>query len=322
MPARPASDKGAGERFVLRPWVPHLSDLVGVLAGVKPVLYTDIRPEDESYIKSLCSRFGLLYTKPETADKRHFHFDSDKHMILIGRSKEALKAAENSWRHLTRAAQFEWGVLLGYPECCVEHYIPWIHAKSAGEIKTTMVGAIYENSRGARKFSFMLNNVFNFFSMPFKDGPRADILLYNQLLRRNRGIFLPALNVISWHPCSYTCAKSLRKGGIIFDFMRRFCPSWAAMLRENLSKPVLFLDKYRFLVFSRASVAKRRGGGMEITHGGLSAPMSLLDDQTLERVNSEKRLFVNEEGVFSREAERIIGPGGPGLPVFLDFGGR
>lgn len=308
--------------FTLRTLDPHISDLMGVLAGVKPVLYTDISPDDEGYIKNLCSGFGLLYLKPETKAGKHFHFRSDKFMVLIGRSRELLKAAAKSWREMDDAeAWFDWGCLLGYPECCVRRYRPWTDPKRAASSKAGFVKEIFENTRTSRKFSFLLNNVFNFFSMPYRDGPEKDIALYNRIVQLNRlALPLPNLNVISWHPCSYDCAESLRRAKLTYGMMERYMPGWAATLSGCLSRPVLFMEKYKFLVFNKASVSGARNCAMKVTHAGLTGPVSLLDAGTLARADSEKVLFADARGVFSSRKEPLISSVRSGSPVFLNFG--
>lgn len=317
------TSKSEKERpFKLRTLDPHISDLMGVLAGVKPVLYTDIAREDEDYIKRLCALFGLRCLKPESKGSRHFHFRSDRFMVLIGRSGKALAAAAKSWRGMSDdRAFFDWGCLLGYPECCVRRYLPWSDPKRMGEIKTGFLNRIAENTRTPGKIPFLLNNVFNFFSTPYRDGPEKDMDLYRRIVELNsQDIPLPNLNVISWHPCSYDCVESLRRAKLTYAMMGRHMPLWARMLRERLSRPVLSMGKYRFLVFNKASAAEAGRGGTEITHSGLSGPLSLLDPEPVQRIDDEKRLLVNARGVFSHDKELLIRSGRSCRPVFLDFG--
>lgn len=300
---------------------PHISDLMGVLAGVKPVLYTDIARQDEDYLKELCSNLGLLYLKPETGRGKHFHFRSDKFMALIGRSLAQLKAAAKSWREMGAESAFiDWGCLLGYPECCVRRYRPWTDPQRARNAKKSFINEIFENSRPG-PLPFLLNNIFNFFSMPYKDGPGTDIELYNRIVRLNRpGGPLPSLNVVTWHPCSYDCAESLRRAALTYAMTRRCLPGWAEMLAERLSRPVLFIEKYKFLVFAKATAAAAGRGEIKIKHAGLAGPVSLLGPETLKKAAAGKTLLVNARGVFTPAKELLTGPGMSGYPIYLDFG--
>ncbi|MDT8285603.1 MAG: hypothetical protein RQ748_00715 [Elusimicrobiales bacterium] len=312
--------KSAGAE--LRTLDPHISDLMGVLAGVKPVLYTDISASDEEYIKRLCSRFGLLYLKPESGGSRHFHFRPEKFMVLIGRRRRDLEAAARSWRSMDSDGAFiDWGCLLGYPECCVRRYLPWSDPGRLARIRTGFLDSILSGTRDLRGgISFLLNNVFNFFSTPYRDGPEKDREMYGSIMRINsRDLPLPNLNVVCWHPCSYDCAGSLRRAALTFAELGRHMPDFAAMLRDRLSRPVLSMGKYRFLVFSRAKASRVPRGALRIEHGGLTGPLSLMPASELRALNSERVLTVRSGRILSA-ADRLLSDAGRGCrPVFLDF---
>ena len=61
-------------------------------------------------------------------------------------------------------------------------------------------------------------------------------------------------------------------------------------------------------------------GETEITHSGLSGPLSLLEPEPVQRIDDEKKILVNARGVFSPGKELLIRSGRSCRPVFLDFG--
>ncbi|MFA6030871.1 MAG: hypothetical protein WC969_13515 [Elusimicrobiota bacterium] len=270
----------AAKKLELRDYDPHLCDLMGVLAGVKPVLYTDIVPRDERYIQDLCRVFSLRYRLPEREKGRQFHAQR-KTMVLMGRRDEDLRAAEESWRGLNERdakvsakANIDWGVLLGYPECCVKAYLRWRTGSGCGRRGGHLVGAIAEETPLGGPLPFLLNNVFNYFSL-IGAGAR-DVERYRRFMRLNRDKGLAVYNAISWHPCQYRCKESLYRAGVVYGLMRHYFPAWADAMREKLARPMLCLGKYEFAVFSTARARRTSSGGLEVEVGEVAEPRSLL----------------------------------------------
>ena len=197
--------------------VPHISDLAGLLAGVKPVVYLDITDEDLGYIDRLCAALKLVCLQPEAElGITGFHQNPRSRMLLLGRERKTLKAAAGAWGR--NPLDIDWGVLLGYPKCCVTAYRSWALARFRLP-SFDIVRQTWANSVGHGPYSFMLNNVFNFFSRcaapALHDSDRQSCLAIH---RRNERLSLHTLNVITWHPCSFHCAESLAKGEAIWSF--------------------------------------------------------------------------------------------------------
>ncbi|MFA6030873.1 MAG: hypothetical protein WC969_13525 [Elusimicrobiota bacterium] len=313
----------------LRPQDPHLCDLFGVLAGVKPVLYTDVLPSEEVYIRDLCRALGLRWLKPERPSGKHFHFQK-KAMFLVGRRAGDLAAAARCWRGLLAPPaggprgpsaslrnNFDWGCWLGYPECCVRAYLRWRDERDAGAASADLVRATAEATPAGGPLPFLLNDVFNHFSLLSTAARAQDKRRYERFIALNRGLMLPSLNAVSWHPCTYRCEESLYKAGVVYGLMRRYAPDWARRIREGLARPVLHFGKYEFAVFEDARSRRGPAGALRVRAGKLRAPRSLLSPGL--------RTRLTRAGGFELRAGALVVGGKavarPEPPLWLDFRG-
>ncbi|MBI4351482.1 MAG: hypothetical protein HY550_08590 [Elusimicrobia bacterium] len=270
----------------LRDFDPGLSDLAALLIGAKPVLYTDFSADGWPYIRGLCEALKLKYLMPEAVyGKAGFKAvpKSGKRMLLIGRGTKALKDAAKSW--LRSPTDPAWGLLLGYPECCVRAYIEWRSLAA----KTDLVNFTFGRTLKKERFHFGLNNVFNYFSR--LTGQPADREAFARIRAANKDLDLSALQVISWHPCSYGCGPSAKLAGEIFSFLSACLPERAAELKERLGKPVLFRDKYEYLVLAGSA---KKG---EARYSGLSEPRGLLPEALLKKIEAGNLLKAGKDSV-------------------------
>lgn len=245
---------------------PGFSDLAALLTGIKPVLYTDFDAADWPYLKDLCSKLKLEYLLPEAMYGREGFKAAPRYgkkMLLIGRRKKDLEAAAKSWGRAETTR--EWGLLLGYPPCCVDAYLEWKEKYSA---RTDLVRRTWERTPAAKKYHFGLNNVCNFFSR-LTPGDAKEYRRVGDINYRN-GYPLGNMHVISWHPCSYACKKSAAAADRLYDFFGVYLPEHAAMLKTVLARPVLVFGKYEFLSFD-GKVA-----GDKLVFSGVGAPYSLM----------------------------------------------
>lgn len=226
---------------------PTFSDLAGVLTGVKPVTYTDCLPESLPVLKELCEKLKLKYLLPEKILGRqggHFGAGKQKEMVLIGKNLKQLAAAVKAWSVSTTEAP--WALSLGYPQCCIQAFIKWFREGDRRRSRDELVRRIFSNTGGGETLDFRLNNIWNYFSRIDFKAP-CDCQRHSRILGANKNLDLPSLHVISWHPCSYNCAASGEKAGIIFSFLKRHCPAYAAELENRLARPLLFFGKYEYI---------------------------------------------------------------------------
>lgn len=295
----------------LRDFNPGIPDLAGLLTGVKPVLYTDCGEGDLPYIKLLCEKLKLVHLFPEEGGPRsgfHSRMFGRSRMVLLSRSRKKLKEAAEGWCADNLSEQ--WGTALGYPSCCVKSYVKW---KTKFSARADLVRFIAGNTAGARPRPFGLNNVFNYFSRLTPD-KRGDLKKHKDIIDLNRPTGISTLHVISWHPCSYNCARSALKADKIFGFIEHYLPERARLLKRTLSSPLLFLDKYEFLVMA----GRLRETGL--FYKGILPPRSLLDSSLAAKIKGGDRLAAARGKllIFSGEKLRSEVKTG-GTPLFLDF---
>lgn len=292
----------------LRQFDPHVSDLVGVIVGAKPILYMDFLESDWPYIRGLCRAFGLKHFLPESGKGRSwFHQDGAKRMLLLGKDPGVFTKAVESWTRPT--GNVDWGVLLGYPDCCVRAYGAWQRDRDDDIIRR-----IHENTK-AGPLSFLLNNIANYYSRHDPIEPAADQKRYAAMMRLGAavGADIAALNVVSWHSCSYRCRESLKKARLVYAFMEENLPQWALRLRKHLSNPIIYIDKYEFVSLRGTIVAP---GVIESV--GVCPPYSLMAADLVRSFDRARRIKVDREGV-------SVEPGGARMvgrasrPILLDF---
>lgn len=290
---------------------PTFSDLAGVLTGAKPVTYTDCLPKSLPALRDLCSALGLNYLLPEDAGRRGAHFAGDgrKIMVLIGKRTKALRSAAAAWKRST--VGMAWGLALGYPECCVKAFAEWF---ANGDGAGPRPDLVRRTAAAAPKgpLDFRLNNAWNYFSrLDYKDP--GDRRRHERLLALNPDIDIPALHVVSWHPCSYACRASAKKAGVIHSFIEHHSPAYAAGLRDLLARPLLFRDKYELTAlkgtFRRGALACR----------GAAGPVSLLGAGTRRLLSYCDEIRTGPGGpVFKRDGKTLLSPPA-GEFLLLDF---
>ncbi len=114
-----------------------------------------------------------------------------------------------TWRGLGRRL----GSLLGYPDCCVDHFVgldPWSDNRD-------VVRTVAQNTK---RFDPLLNNL--------------SLSLYH---------------TVSWYPCRYDCEASLRIAREVDRHVRLHRPAARAKLDRILAMPRLYLDDRRQLIF-------------------------------------------------------------------------
>lgn len=297
----------------LRQFDPHISDLVGVLIGEKPVLYMDFFERDWPYIRRLCAAFNLKYHLPESvAGKSGFHHDASKRMLLLGRDEAILTQAVECWRR--PGGIFDWGSYLGYPECCVRAYGEW-KTENFRTPSLDIVRWIYGHSDGAQPFPFLLNNVANYYSRLDSANPVADRTRYAAMMRLGAvvGVDVAALNVVSWHPCSYLCRESSYKARAVFGFLEENLPQWAARLKGHLAHPIIYFNKYEFVALRGTVVAP----GI-VESRGVCPPYSLLAMDIVRALNRARRIIIGEDGILVEPGKIRLENNGE-KPLLLDF---
>ncbi|MDT8286945.1 MAG: hypothetical protein RQ748_07550 [Elusimicrobiales bacterium] len=291
---------------------PTFSDLAGLLTGIKPVTYTDCLPTALPALKELCGKLKIKVLLPETGEERGRHFAGDgrKVMVLIGRRQRDLAKAAEAWKRST--VGMDWGLALGYPECCVKAFAAWFANGGATVPRPDLVRRTAAGTAPGGPLDFRLNNVWNYFSrLDYKDP--ADRRRHEKLLVSNPGVDIPSLHVISWHPCSYRCRSSARKAAEIYSFIEHYSPAYAAGLKNLLARPLLFRDKYELAALKGTF----RQGALDCR--GETGPVSLLGAGTRRLLSYCDELRPGAKGIAFRRAGKTLFSSVPGEFILLNF---
>ncbi|HOJ86413.1 MAG: hypothetical protein N2Z60_04605 [Elusimicrobiales bacterium] len=221
-----------------RPKTLQINDLAALFCGDKKVVYTATQDqEDEERVKELCDRFKfkLLIMK----EKGKNVFNQNHTDILIGTDTKRMEEAKKLF--LENRLK-EWGIYLDYPECCVESYSEW-------DYKESLIAYIFSKTKIKTKTPFYINNITNFYSRTPDPRKRVKILFKN-FLEKNKELFSSGMDfepIITWHPCSYNCKESIKRGEKIYEFMEKHIPERAKIRKELLSGIFIFKDDFEFL---------------------------------------------------------------------------
>lgn len=277
----------------------QFNDLASLVAGVKTVVYTSVNGTEEArLLDKLCADLKL---KKTTLGSKKDVSGAAVTDILIGTDPKKMKAAGKAYCNVL---SFEWGIGLDYPECCVKSYIEWNTKRRDRDLIRHILAA----SPGGRTFPFWMNNIFNYYSRLIR---REDRNRYAAFSKLNEG--MDRESIIPWHPCSYTCAETAKKGKLIYAVMERYMPLTAAARREMLSRPVVFWDTFRFALLNGR--CRWTGAGFAAEYKGLARPRALLGPETGKVLAGLGTLRASPGGRLSGQAgERL-----PGGAVLIPF---
>jgi len=292
---------------------PNINELAALLIGEKKVIYTNLKPSDKDYLEKICSAFKLKYSLLPKKPYEPTHKEGLSN-LLIGTSQSTIAAAEKAW---SNTLSLEWGMALGYPECCVQAYQDW--NLNFMEEKD-LVHYIWEKTKRNREpFSFYLNNTYNFFSrLCSKDNSGASsketLADFFKLTEKNNPTNLPTLlPIIAWHPCSYRCNASFSSGQKIYSFLKEYATDFAKERKQVLSRPIVHFDKFKFLTLDHPAV-KRRGATENILFSKTTPPLSILE---LNDETKEKQITIKNNRFVKANFRLAIKLNQP--TIFLDF---
>jgi len=204
-----------------------LMQIIYVLAGVKPAVRFGI---SEKYFKYLRKTFGALglfvmksnfYVRDQITCRgakytysRSFSPVSKDPQIFVYVSKDkalCLTLRESEMHN----DDISFGKLLGYPECCVEHFASHRYTKPGDFFISTL------HEQECSSFSFLNNFALCIFD----------------------------IKILCHYPCSPDCARSLKLAGMYLKVLRSRFSAYAAFLKRQL-KSMIICTRSGSLVYS------------------------------------------------------------------------
>ncbi|XOA42790.1 MAG: hypothetical protein ACKKMO_03290 [Candidatus Nealsonbacteria bacterium] len=256
-----------------------LSEFLAVIAGKKPVLTMGFHNKSEKeLIKSNFPNLTLFCSKIVLGGKQ-------QKVCAISRNKSLAKQTVeyfcNRKHHLT-------GLLLGYPECCIKKHLYFFYRKL--QLNSPLV--TYQSYGNAKGCNFLTNNLFNFSTR--LEQKKEDFELLNKYYHSNEKEFpIPLWNLqfISHIPCSYDCKESIKIGREIDSLLKEYAPDTEKIIKRTLSKPILFFDLFKLVVFD----GYLKNGILHYKR--IIPPLFFLDDLLRKKIKKGNKIIVTNNKV-------------------------
>jgi len=253
-----------------------LQEFLAVIAGKKPVLAVTFPDKSQrELIKSNFSNLNIYCSK-----KPCF---SSQQVCAISRDKSLAKQTAEYLSVDTR----EQGRLLGYPECCVKQHADF----SIRDLGLNAPLIVYQSYKNSKKCSFLTNNLLNFYSRLGKEKKNFEHLNKYYYLNRSFPVSLWNLQFISHTPCSYDCKESIKMGKEVQKLLKKYAPDIEKIVSYTLSKPVLFFDLFKWIIFE--------GKVKESTlfYKRIIPPISLVESSFFDIIKKGNKVVVDENKV-------------------------
>jgi hypothetical protein len=222
---------------------PSRGEWIALELGIKPMLRLVVEASDWPELRMSCESRGYATamihfpvqeshldgtTKPSAPAKT----DPSVHRIVafVGRDREELEEAasvdgemllEDVSEHAWRVQGRRLGELLGYPPCCVDHFV-----NTPGNSEN--IDVIRRIARRSTRFDPLLNN-----------------------------LSMSVVHATCWFPCRYDCAASLKLAREVDRQLAAEQPGQQGLVRRMWGMPRLYFDERRQLMFD-GSVVKDR----------------------------------------------------------------
>lgn len=261
-------------------------DLIALLIDIKPVVYASFKEETEQ----LSSIFPELFIEKCSCEI----FGAENAIVIISKNHPAaIEAAKNV------SLPEKLGILLGYPECCVEKHLA---LRSQG---------LYEERKGTfscvGKYGsapFLLNYFFNFNTRIREKNLYNALSKYHQINHNylsysfkkdeqnseNRA-YLFNFSFISHIPCSPNCEKSISIGKAVAEWMKKEIPDLFLLSEKTFKRPFLIFDTLNFIAFDG-----------EVNNGYLNyrsivPPIAPIENKVRENLSLGNRLSADKEKI-------------------------
>ena len=109
------------------------------------------------------------------------------------------------------------------------------------------------------------------------------------------------LNFISHIPCSYDCKKSIAIGKKTYNLFKKYYPKLGLEIRSILSKPVLFFDLFKWIVFD-GKIDKN----MNLHYKKIVPPISLIDSKLIKVFSSGDNVKVSGKNIKVYKGKNLI----------------
>ncbi len=282
----------------LKPKSLQINDLVGLLSNDKKVVYTQAFDKDEyKQYCELAKKFGFNITKINETENTFIKKTVAN--ILIGTDKRMMMKAKKLF---LKDQEIEWGIYLGYPECCVNSFSIWHNQRNSIPI----IKYIFQNTKDLSKIPFFINNITNFYSRGAKEGT-DNIIKFSEINNkkpeeRYKVDFEP---FITWHPCSYNCKESIKRGKNIYEFMKKYISETAEKRKSILANPVISKDAFEF-VFVNGKIKEFKNLTVFECKKTLEYPKTFISKKILSLLKDGYKIKIKNREIQNKELKDYI----------------
>lgn len=265
-------------------------EFIMVLEDIKPCMFDMINKSDKLELEKICKNLGLFinFEAMSPDDKNEFVNNRDNIWFTISKdnniSESVLELKNNHWSP-------EFARQLGYPSCCNDFFVKLSRDK---ELKN-LIHHIHKNTKS--KPNLYVNNVFNYTS---RLQGKTDRLLRLHLL--NKEMHLPFYKFIAHAPCSYNCQKSIVMGEKTHSAIKKHRPELAKEIYAHLSKPILFFDDFRWVLFNG------HARGNSVLYESINKPHSFITKEPVyQKLLSGNRIDILDDRIEISKNNKKIG---------------
>lgn len=236
-------------------------------AGLKPVVFLTVRPEEEERTRSL---FGDVYCERRerrvtvgAQDRWEDHRDrgSERVELYLGRDPEQVRRAVYLQSEVDPSAALrELGVLVGYPTCCVDAFARQDdRANNSRNRYFTWARTVRPDGSTVYPWPWELNNLHTM--------------------------------LVPFYPCSYHCEAALAWARAVIVEMQRSNPLLPQQAKAALARPVLYFDHDHQMSFEGNATA----GGVEYRQVYLPRRLSSAFERLASAIALGNRLLLDDE---------------------------
>lgn len=255
-----------------------LQEVLGVIAGIKPCLIVGLTKKGRELITREFPELTLECRKKTIVVNRR------EMIYALSKKREMTKRVINSF--VIEKNPERTGELLGYPKCCIKNHLYFFER----DMQYQHPRVVYQTHINSQKHSFLTNNLFNFSTRLEK---KEDFERQGQYLSLNKNYpFHPFyLQFISHIPCSYDCQESIKIGKRIQLLLKEYAPEIEKVVTHTLSKPVLFFDLFKWVIFD--------GHVKENTlfYKKVIPPISLIDFSLLNKIMRGNKITASDSEI-------------------------
>ncbi len=199
----------------------YLNELVAVDIGIKKVARQFVPVEFVSRYSGILNKNGFEFVLLD--DKNYFYVSLTKEL-----AKKAMHYEINIIKFYNKQRDFDFfckyvrklGVVLGFPDCCVEFYLScWLEQGTnileRTEPEPNYIPYSYRNTDNPAKIDFRMNNLFIYRTMPF-------------------------------FPCSYECHTAMQFAAKVFE---KLPAKQKEITRQSLTGDFLAIDELHLIGF-------------------------------------------------------------------------